>query len=107
MPRKLFLPGHPGRPHSPNDIPNIKVLAQREGAACIRVLAEIRDNRKAAGAARTRASEILLDRGFGKPIQTLHHRVIKSVADLSDEEIAALLADETPETPLLEGKVDE
>ena len=35
--------------------------------------------------------------GFGKPIQRQFHRVIRSAADLTDEEIAALLADNEAE----------
>jgi HEAT repeat protein len=45
-------------------------------------------------ATRVSAATALLDRGYGKPVQTLSHRVIRSVADLTDQELDALLASE-------------
>jgi hypothetical protein len=45
-------------------------------------------------ATRVSAATALLDRDYGKPVQTLSHRVIRSVADLTDDELNALLASE-------------
>jgi hypothetical protein len=45
-------------------------------------------------AARVSAATALLDRDYGKPVQALSHRVIRSVADLTDDELNALLASE-------------
>jgi HEAT repeat protein len=45
-------------------------------------------------AIRVSAATALLDRGYGRPIQTTSHRVIRSVADLTDQELGALLASE-------------
>jgi hypothetical protein len=45
-------------------------------------------------ATRVAAATALLDRGYGKPIQTSNHRVIRSLKDLTDQELADLMASE-------------
>jgi hypothetical protein len=40
------------------------------------------------------AINAMMDRAHGKPAQTVTNRIIRSVADLTDQELAALLASE-------------
>jgi hypothetical protein len=53
---------------------------------------------------------VLLEYGYGKPQQTINHRVIRSLSDLTDEELDLLMAEELEkagELPLIEGKSEE
>lgn len=80
--------GNPGgRPRIAADI---RVLAQLEGPASIKALVVVRDNAKAPPAARVAAAQALLDRGYGRPVQTQNIRTIHSVEDLTDAELAML-----------------
>lgn len=38
------------------------------------------------------AAALLLAYGYGRPTQNINHRVIRSFADLTDEELAAIVA---------------
>lgn len=94
-----FKPGHtpppgPGRPKIKTDI---RALALAECPDSIRILAEIRDRAKSPAAARVAACNALLDRGIGKPVQSINHRVIRSASDLTDEELQAIIASDQPE----------
>jgi hypothetical protein len=80
---------------SPITVSELEELCQAEGARSIRTLVAIRDSARASGVARLKAIEMMLDRGFGKPVVSITHCVIRSVADLTDDEFdEALLADE-------------
>lgn len=46
---------------------------------------------------RVPAAVALLDRGYGRPLQTQNLRVIRGLADLSDEELSAIADDTTGE----------
>lgn len=72
----------------------------------VRTLVAIRDSPYVAPADRIRCIELLFERGFGKPVQTVNHRVIHSVADLSDDELAALLASDPDGPRTIEGKAE-
>jgi hypothetical protein len=62
--------GNPtGRPAAVVDGVNINELARERGPEAIATLAKIMANDEAPPAARVKAAESLLDRGFGKPLQ--------------------------------------
>lgn len=46
---------------------------------------------------RVPAAALALAYGFGKPVARVEHRLIRSMADLSDEELAALIASGDPD----------
>lgn len=46
---------------------------------------------------RVPAANVLLAYGFGKPIARVEHRLIRSMSDLTDEELAALIASGDPD----------
>jgi hypothetical protein len=69
----------------------LRALARLEGS--IAALARVRDNPKSPPAAVVSASLALLDRGFGRPLQSVHMRRITSLQGLTDDELEeALLA---------------
>jgi hypothetical protein len=45
------------------------------------------------------AVNAMIDRAHGKPQQTVTNRIIRSVADLSDQELEALLAEDLERDP--------
>ena len=88
-----FKPGQSGNPGGrPRTIAVIREAAQQEGVACIRALVRLRDGKGVTPAVQRAAADSLLDRGFGRPEQTVSVRRIRDIADLDDEELAALIA---------------
>ena len=72
----------------------VKELAAEKAPGAIEVLWEICNDEKQPGVTRVQAANALLDRGLGKPMQNVTTRVIRSVADLTDVELSALLESE-------------
>lgn len=71
---------------SPTDI---RSLARTHTATALKVLAGIMGQADAPPAARVSAATALLDRGWGKPAQTVDMNVRKMIAkDLADDELA-------------------
>ena len=71
---------------SPTDI---RSLARSHTDSAIKTLAGIMKQAKAPAAARVSAAAALLDRGWGKPQQTVDMTVRKAIAkELSDDELA-------------------
>jgi hypothetical protein len=67
-----FRPGQSGNPGGrPKTTALLRQLAQDQAEANVRVLVEIRDNKRASASARIAAVRELFDRGFGKAIQTV------------------------------------
>jgi hypothetical protein len=67
-----FRPGQSGNLNGrPKAVPGIKFLAQDYSEAAIATLVGIMSDRKAPPAARVAASNAILDRGHGKPPQTI------------------------------------
>src|ERR1700753_537062 len=84
--------GNPaGRPKLEHDVAK---LAKQHGPAAIRRLAEWMesDNAKAS----VQAAQALLDRGFGKALQTVEHSgavTMRRADEMADDELAAVLED--------------
>ena len=83
-------------PGNPDDISE---AAQRACPDAIRALHEVVLNRRAPAAARVNAASALLDRGFGKPVQTINANLAsKRPSEMTraelDTAIAALLVEE-------------
>lgn len=68
---------------------DIRSLARAHTATAINTLAGIMEQKDAPPAARVSAAVALMDRGWGKPSQTVDMTVRKAVAkDLADDELA-------------------
>jgi hypothetical protein len=66
-----WVKGNSGNPGGrPKLLEEVRELAQKETAASIQALAEIRDSAKAPAQSRVAASVALLDRGWGRPNQS-------------------------------------
>ena len=66
-----YLPGHApgrGRPKVPEELKRAFQVASEDAK---RVLIEIANNPKAKDSDRIRAAEVILDRGYGKPVQAV------------------------------------
>ena len=67
-----FKPGNRANPGGrPKAIISLVELARAQTEASIKTLVEIRDSTQAPAAARVGAANALLDRGWGKPAQTV------------------------------------
>jgi HEAT repeat protein len=81
--------GNPGG--RPRVLADVQDLARQRSAEAIDTLTEIMHNEKAPPAARVAAAGALLDRGYGKPTQTISQTLAKvDPATMSDEELAAI-----------------
>lgn len=84
-----FQPGQSGNPAGrPKELPDLK-------RQCRELLPEVITALKAAlgtSAERVQAANTLLAYGFGKPVARIEHRIIRTVGDLTDEELQGLLA---------------
>ena len=82
--------GNPGG--RPKEVGHVKELAREYTVEAIQTLAKIMRDGKAPHAARGRASEALLDRGWGKAEATTTVNLNRDVRDLSRAEILEALA---------------
>jgi hypothetical protein len=76
MPRRAtstsFRPGQSGNPSGrPKVVADVQNAAREHSADAIKTLSDIMNNPKAPAAARIAAASALLDRGYGKPLQTV------------------------------------
>jgi len=70
---------------------DIRSLARSHTQKALNVLAGIMEQGDAPPAARVSAAQALLDRGWGKPAQTVDMTVRKQIAkELSDDELAGI-----------------
>ena len=101
-----FKKGQSGNPGGrPKDLEGVQALARSYCPEAINTLAEIMRDTQSSAAARVSASQALLERGYGKPPQTINSNVRHVDADsISDEELAAYLtADCGEDTPVSAG----
>ena len=99
--------GNPGgRPKADHSITE---LARSYCPRAIEVLAAIMDDPKATSTARAMAAERILDRGLGKPLQvsSIAMASTKRAEDLSDDELAAIIAGTQPEAPIAEAEAEQ
>lgn len=89
-----FEKGKSGNPGGrPRVIADLQVLARTHTEAAVLVLVSVMNNEKASDAARVAASTALLDRGYGRPAQTIHANLPRpDTSDMSDGELAAIAA---------------
>lgn len=89
-------PFEPGQTGNPNGRPKIvgqslQAMAREHTPAAIDALVKALN----VSTTRVQAAVALLDRGYGRPVQTQNVRVVRSLADLSDEELLAIASDPT------------
>jgi hypothetical protein len=95
-----FQPGQSGNPggrrRKSDDDRKVEELARAYGVEAITTLAEIMRSTQAPASARSAAAQAVLDRGFGRPRQTLTHAGDEDAApirfeNLSDHQLEMLL----------------
>jgi hypothetical protein len=87
-----FRPGISGNPGGrPKEVGHVRELAREHTEEAIRTLAAIMQDGKEPAAARVRAAECLLDRGWGRAEMTANVKLPKDVRDLSREELLAII----------------
>jgi hypothetical protein len=69
----------------------VRELAREHTEEAIRTLAAIMQDGKEPAAARVRAAECLLDRGWGRAEMTANVKLPRNVRDLSTEELLAII----------------
>ena len=80
--------GNPaGRPKAAFDL---RDLARTHTTAAVNTLLAVMRNTKAPPAARVSAATAILDRGYGRPAQTVHQHVSRHIDELSDAELIAI-----------------
>jgi hypothetical protein len=87
-------PGNRANPGGgPKAIISLVELARAQTEASIKTLVEIRDSTQAPAAARVGAANALLDRGWGKPAQTVTQTIEqqRSVREWTTDELIAYL----------------
>ena len=85
-----FTLGQSGNPGGrPAVLKTLQALAREHTEEAIQALVEALN----VPATRVAAATALLDRGYGRPVQTANLRVIQSVEDLSTEELEAIAGD--------------
>ncbi len=71
----------------------IRSLARSHTDKAIKTLANIMDDTECPPAARVAAAQALLDRGWGKPNQSVDHTITRITArEIGDNELAAIAA---------------
>jgi hypothetical protein len=90
MPNPFFPTAPSARAVSSKEV---QAIAAENSVAAMQALREIFTDPKQPGSARVMAAMANNDRAFGKPMQNVTTRVIRCLADLSDDELNALEAD--------------
>lgn len=75
-------------------------MARQQGPACLALLARARDDENVPWKDRIRASEIILDRGYGKAVSTLEVRDVRPIESLSRSELLAIASGIAPQLPI-------
>jgi hypothetical protein len=91
-----FQKGKSGNPGGrPKVMGEVQALARQSAPEAIKTLREIMNDKKAAPAARGYAANSILDRGYGKPSQTINPGGRdRPVDQMTDAELQAVIASE-------------
>jgi hypothetical protein len=88
-----FQPGKSGNPGGrPKEVEAVRELARQHTGEAIQTLAAIMRDGKEPAAARVRAAEYVLDRGWGRPETTANVKLPRDVRDLSTDGLLAIIA---------------
>jgi hypothetical protein len=91
-----FPKGVSGNPSGrPKVAGELQELARQQSPEAIATLKAIMQNGKSPAAARVRVAEVLLDRGYGKPLQPTAlatMEINKRAEDMTDDELATIAA---------------
>jgi hypothetical protein len=86
-----FKPGQSGNPGGrPKIIAEVAGLARAYTAEALETLRSIMLDKRQSGAARVAASCAILDRGYGRPAQSLDVGIRKTIEEMSDAELIAI-----------------
>jgi len=96
-----FQKGQSGNPGGrPKVLGDVQELARQYTAEAIETLRDIMRDKRAPPAARSLAANALLDRGYGRPPQTVNANVAsRPVREMSDAELLAIAASGPQEVP--------
>lgn len=87
MPPHAWKPGVSGNPGGrPAVSADLKAICRAHTMEAVQALLEALKSPRE----RVMAATALLDRGYGRPVQTQNVRVIRDISDLSDDELIAL-----------------
>ena len=76
----------------------LKGLAQQHTEDALKTLVEIMLSAESSAQARVAAANSVLDRGFGKPHQSIEAEITGTVADITDEELDKRIAEIAKQT---------
>ena len=86
-----FVKGQTGNPRGrPKEAHDLKELARAQTAEAVKTLIDVM--KTGAAAARVQAATALLDRGYGKPLQSVDVTTRRAVDDIPEELIDAAIA---------------
>ena len=104
----MWKKGQSGNPSGrPKAVLDLRDLARTHTAVAVKTLLSVMRDRSAAPAARVSAATAILDRGYGRPAQTVHQQVSRHVDELSDAELIAIATGSSVPGNDAEGDPDE
>src|SRR5262245_25567848 len=98
MPR--FQKGQSGNPGGrPKVVGEVQELARKHTAEAVATLVRIMRDKKAPAAAQAVAANSILDRGYGRPPQSLEAKINRgSIREMTDQELMLIAASDEPDS---------